>query len=176
MSNKPLPKWAKITIIVVCSLVVVAGAGIGFFHLWLSLQEPAHGPNYVEMSELTEARGGSIASEGLDLLYLSNHVETIWYSKYNEVVLIEESYHVNGIDVVMLVNLSCELEFEKEWDLHALTGIMSKYNIGETSVSIKPCKDKTVAFFYYNGKSYSVVMNTTDLSSATEILDSFFNG
>lgn len=105
---KKLSKGAKIAIIVVCSIVLAFGAGVGFFHLGLYIKAVT---SEIHLDDMTIEDISSIAeynsTNGTNLLHFGSLdcsvISAKTYKHKSDIVFIEESSMVFGVRVDLLV-------------------------------------------------------------------------
>lgn len=169
---KKLSKKAKIAIIVICSIVLAFGAGIGFFHLWLSLQPHGNGPTPLPIEDLTTTED-SIAKYNIEtnssILNFGNRTSSTTYLYDGEVVAFEESAIVYGIEVNMAVgigekvrNYSLQL-FDKYINALAQDTEAAEFvNFGDAEMQVSNYDNKTYLHFFYGGNPYYLEINCSD--------------
>ena len=169
---KKLSKKAKIAIIVICSIVLAFGAGIGFFHLWLSLQPHGNGPTPLPIEGMTTTED-SIAKYNIEtnssILNFGNRTSSTTYLYDGEVVAFEESAIVYGIEVNMAVgigekvrNYSLQL-FDKYIKALAQDTEAAEYvNFGDAEMQVSTYDNKTYLHFFYGGNPYYLEISCSD--------------
>ena len=169
---KKLSKNGKIAIIVICSVVLAFGAGVGFFHLWLSLQPHGNGPTPLPIEDLTTTED-SIAKYNIEtnstILNFGNRTSSTTYLYDGEVFAFEESAIVYGIEVNMAVgigekvrNYSLQL-FDKYINALAQDTEAAEFvNFGDAEMQVSNYDNKTYLHFFYGGNPYYLEINCSD--------------
>ena len=177
MEKKTLPKWAKITIIVVCSLVGVFVLGMGAFHVgmhlsWLQLE--------VAVDEM-ETENISISqyneTNGTKLYHFDNSENSIARYLDGKIIGISENSTVNGQDVKILV-LFCDNTYNYRFsafdEFDAKSTDFTSHTFEETQVSVTVFNGKTYVHFVAQNYEYKLVINSTETNAWQDVLSELF--
>ncbi len=163
--KKPLPKWAKITIIVVCSLVGAFALGVGAFHLglhlsWMRLEISV---DEMETENVSISQYNHINST--DLHHFDNCKNSIAYYLDGKIIGISEQSNVNGQDVKMLV-LFCDNTYNYRFpafdEFDPISTNSTSHTFEEIQVSVTVFEGKTYVHFTAQNYGYKLVINSTE--------------
>lgn len=166
---KKLSKKAKIAIIVICSIVLAFGAGIGIFHLWLALQPQGQAPAFLPVENMT-ITGESIVEYNLknngSILNFGNNEYTSTYSYNGKIMAFEESAIVYGVKVNMAVGIWENIrQYNLELFDKYIAGIIQQtvlYPIGDAEAQVSVVDGKTYVHFFYHGNPYYLEISCSD--------------
>lgn len=175
-TKKQLPEWAKITIIVVCSLIVGLGLFTGLWHLSLYIMSFE---NDVHRDDMVIENITSIADynqeNGTAFKHFDGSTSTTIYSYNDKLVFIEEMSVVGETQVSMVVTVHESTFgidyidiFNKDYNPSILDAPKEKYN-DNTYVQI--FEGKTYVQIDDDDCSYNLIINSTDDDVWQDIVD-----
>ena len=177
-STKPLPKWAKIVIIVVCSVIIGLGLFTALWHLSLyilSFENDVHREDMViesvtSIEEYNE--NNSTAFKCFD-----NSTSTTIYSYNDKLVFIEEESVVNGVEVALLVTVYESTYgidyvdiFDKTYSPSILDAPSKQY---DNSTRVQTFEGKTYIHISDDNWSYDLIVGSLEEGVWQEILTLF---
>ena len=173
MEKKTLPKWAKITIIVVCSLVGAFALGVGAFHLgmhlsWMQLEVAVDDmeTENISISQYNE-------TNGTKLYHFDNSENSIARYLDGKIIGISEQSNVNGQDVKILV-LFCDNTYNYRFpafdEFNPISTDFTSHTFEEIRVSVTVFEGKTYVHFVEQNYEYKLVINSTETDLWQDIL------
>ena len=177
--KKPMPKWAKITIIVVCSLALALGLFTTLWHLSLyimSFENDVHREDMVIESVLPIKEYNE--QNGTDFKHFDNIQSTTTYSYNDKLVFIEEVSVVDGVEVSMVVTIHESTFgidyidiFDKDYSPSILDAPSQRYD----NASVQIFDGKTYLHITEEDCSYDLIINSTSDNIWQSILSKLTN-
>ena len=163
--KKPLPKWAKITIIVVCSLVGAFALGVGAFHLGLHLSWMRLEISVDEMETENISISQYNETNGTKLYHFDDSENSIARYLDGKIIGISEQSNVNGQDVKMLV-LFCDNTYNYRFpafdEFDPISTNSTSHTFEEIQVSVQVFDGKTYVSFSNDTHEYYIIINSTE--------------
>ena len=154
-SSKTLPKWAKITIIVVCATVVAVGLFTASWHLSLYIMGFE---NDIKLEDMQVENLDSIAlyneNNGTAICHFEGSKDTTAYYYNDKIIFIEETSTIDGIDVSLLVIVT-----ENTYGYDFVDNVNSKYFVSINDAPKSQLEEFDVQVF--GGKTYVSFSNDT---------------
>lgn len=179
MSNKPLPKWAKIVIIVVCSAIIGVGLFTGIWHLSLyimSFENDVHRDDMV-IENITSIEQYN-SENGTAFKHFDNNTSTTTFSYNDKLVFIEEVSVVDGVEVSMVVTIHESTFgidyidiFDKDYSPSILDAPSQRYD----NASVQIFDGKTYLHITEEDCSYDLIINSTSDNIWRSILSKLTN-
>ena len=175
--KKPMPKWAKITIIVVCSLALVLGLFTALWHLSLyimSFENDVHRDDMVIESVISIEEYNE--QNGTDFKHFDNIQSTTTYSYNDKLVFIEEVSVVDGVEVSMLVTVlenTYGIDYIDIFDKSYQPSIRDAQKQQYSNVTVYIIDGKAYLQIQDDNCSYDFIINSTEDSVWKAIIDHF---
>ena len=175
--KKPMPKWAKITIIVVCSLALALGLFTALWHLSLyimSFENDVHREDMVIESVLPIKEYNE--QNGTDFKHFDDIQSTTTYSYNDKLVFIEEEFVVNGATVSMLVTVlesTYGIDYIDIFDKSYQPSIRDAQKQQYSNVTVYIIDGKAYLQIQDENCSYDFIINSTEDSVWKAIIDHF---
>ena len=180
-ARKPLPKWAKITIIVVCSIVLGVGLFTGLLHLSLyimSFENDVHRDD-MAIESITSIEQYN-KENGTAFKHFDNSKNSTAYFYNDKLVFIEEDCVIDGVEVSMAVTVHESTFgidyidiFDKEYTPSIKDASMERYN---DNTHILIYKGKTYVQIDENECTYNLIINSTEDAIWQNIVDQIIGG
>ena len=175
--KKPMPKWAKITIIVVCALALALGLFTALWHLSLyimSFENDVHREDMIIESVLPIKEYNE--QNGTDFKHFDNIQSTTTFSYNDKLVFIEEEFVVNGATVSMLVTVlenTYGIDYIDIFDKSYQPSIRDAQKQQYSNVTVYIIDGKAYLQIQDENCSYDFIINSTDDSVWKDIIDHF---
>lgn len=180
-SKKPLPKWAKITIIVVCSVVLGVGLFTGLLHLSLyimSFENDVHRDD-MAIESITSIEQYN-KENGTAFKHFDNSKNSTAYFYNDKLVFIEEDCVIDGVEVSMVVTVHESTFgidyidiFDKEYTPSIKDAPMERYN---DNAYVQILDGKTYVQIDENDCTYNLIIETIIDDIWQNIVDQLIGG
>ena len=175
--KKPMPKWAKITIIVVCALALGLGLFTALWHLSLyimSFENDVHRDDMVIESALSIEEYNK--QHNTEFKHFDNIQSTTTYSYNDKLVFIEEEFVVNGATVSMLVTVlesTYGIDYIDIFDKSYQPSIRDAQKQQYSNVSVYIIDGKAYLQIQDENNSYDFIINSAEDSVWKDIINHF---